>query len=193
MLLPRFVLLYLLFFLFTACGGGNEGAEAISDDPYEAAAQQLQDLQEKRLDRPVLEADDVKAMAPDDLLGLKRTNRKANKVGAGGFEMATLNATYKNDDSRRRITLTIMDGMGGNLPGMGLINSFTIDEEEGTRTTKSLKIDGYKAVRSYDTATKNGELTILYPQSMVKIEGRHLEGIDDLEDAYAALHLGKLK
>jgi len=186
-------LLLILAFLCTACGGGDTGARLDDQEKaYETAAEQMNNFQKDHVERPIMETEEMKALAPDNMLGMPRTNRKANKVGAGGFTMATLTAEYQSEGDPRRITLNIMDGMGGNLPGMGMINSFTIDEEDGTKTTKSIKIDGHKAVRTFDTATGRGELTVLFPQSIVKLEGRKLRSVTDLEDAYYKLDLGKL-
>jgi hypothetical protein len=184
----------LLAFILCSCGG-NSLVEELPANPYEAATKMAQDqltgLQQNNK-RAILESSTLKEMLPETLLGLSRKSIAANSVGAGGFQIATANATYQDEGERRRITVTITDGMGGNLPGMGMVNSFTMDKEEGSKTTKTITIDGKKAIREYDTATQRGSLSVVFPQSIVKIEGRYLEGVDDLEDALDALSIRKL-
>lgn len=184
----------LLAFILCSCGG-NSSAEELPANPYEVATKMAQDqmtgLQQNNK-RAIYESSTLKEMLPETLLGLSRKSITANSVGAGGFKMATANATYQEEGERRRITVTITDGMGGNLPGMGMVNSFTMDKEEGSKTTKTITIDGKKAIREYDTATQRGSLSVVFPQSIVQIEGRYLEGVDDLEDALDALSLQKL-
>ncbi|WP_020570187.1 hypothetical protein [Neolewinella persica] len=190
-LLPLFV----LAFVFYACGG-DSATDALPSNPYAAATKMAQDqmevLQENN-NRAVYETATMKEMLPETLLGLPRKSIAANGVGAGGFKMATANATYQADGERRRITVTLTDGMGGNLPGMGMINSFTMDKEEGTKTTKTMEVDGRKAVREFDSANNRGSLSVIFPQSIVQIEGRYLNGIGDLKDAYDALDLDELE
>lgn len=189
-LLPLFVLAFAL----CACGGDSTNDE-LPSSPYEAATKMAQDQMEglqKNNERAIHETATLKEMLPETLLGLPRKSISANSMGAGGFQMATANATFQDEGERRRITITITDGMGGNLPGMGMVNSFTMDKEEGTKTTKTTTVDGKKAIREYDTASNRGTLTVVFPQSMVQIEGRYLKGIDDLDDAFAGLSLQKL-
>lgn len=187
-------LLFLALITLAACGGNSE-TEAMPANPYEAAAKMARDQMEglqQNNGREVHEAATVKEMLPEKLLGMTRKSISSNGVGAAGFRIATATATYQNEGEQRRITITITDGMGGNLPGMGMINSFTVDKEEGTKTTTTITLDGKKAIREYDTATNRGSLNVVFPQSIVQIEGRYLEGVDELEDAFDALSLRKL-
>ena len=74
--------------------------------------------------------------------------------------------------------------MGANVAAMGMVNSFTIDSEESTKSTKTIKVDGKKAIRIFDTANGKGSLSVIFDQSVVQIDGRALESMDELEDAY---------
>lgn len=175
-----------------ACGG-KSAEQAAVEDVYANATEQIKNLQEGTTERPALTREDLEAMVPETLLGLARTSLSANQTGAMGFTMSTATAEFKNEDSSRRISLSITDGMGGNLPGMSLVNSMTVDQKEGTRITKTTSIDGQKAILTWDSETKDGDLTVIFPQSLLKLEGNDLDAAKDLGDAYGELSLGKLK
>ncbi|MCP9237725.1 hypothetical protein [Lewinella sp. JB7] len=182
----------LLFLFFTACGDPDaEVDNSVTSDPTTATdvAAHIQGVNE----RSVLDKDALKAMLPAKLLGMERQESSANSMGVGGFDIATASATYHTGDSGgRRITVTVSDGMGGNLANMGMVNSFTIDSEEGSKSTKTLQIDGHKAIRHFDQSSMNGTLAVIFDQSVVQIEGRRLNRMEDLESAFSELDVDDL-
>ena len=186
-------ILLLLAFALVACSGDGDAQDIGNGDVTDpvTAANNMGILQKKN-DRPIHDKETLKEMLPDRLLGMERENISSNSMGAAGFNMSTATATYRDVNSRRRITVTVSDGMGGNQAAMGMVNSLTMDSEEGSRSTKTIQVDGHKAIRSFDTQTMEGTLSVVYDQSIVQIEGRSLEDMDELEDAYDELSLGDL-
>jgi hypothetical protein len=182
------ITLLLLSLALTACGENR--AESESPDPSENGAD-VSALQRDN-DRAVHDKETLKAMLPEELLGMEREKISANAIGAGGFTLSTAAATYRDADSGRRISVTINDGMGGNQAAMGMVNSFTVDSEEGTKSTKTIQVDGRKSIRQFDTSIMEGSLTVVFDQSVVQIEGRKLSDMDDLEEAYGELSLSEL-
>lgn len=187
--LPSLLFLALLTF---ACGGSDEATDTTGTDMSQAATEQSEHPLQEKNDRDVLVKDDMKAMVPETLLGMQRSKLSANSMGTGGFKMATVNATYRDEDDRKKFEVTISDGLGGNIPGMGMINSMTVDQEEGSQSTQTTTIDGHKAIQVWDSKTKDGTLTVIFEQSLVVIEGEGLANPDELEDAYKKLNLRKL-
>ncbi|MBB4080556.1 hypothetical protein GGR28_003190 [Lewinella aquimaris] len=192
----RFTLLFLLCLVYSSCNTESAERAATEEDPSEAsvaaAQQQMERIQEKN-DRPVHDKEVLKAMLPEKLLGMDREKSSSNSMGAGGFVIATATATYTDQATdERKITVTISDGMGGNMANMDMVNSFTMDSEEGTKSTKTLQIDGHKAIRTFDSASMSGSLAVVFDQSVVQIEGRQLRNMAELEDAYDELDLDEL-
>ncbi|PHI19201.1 hypothetical protein CEQ90_14150 [Lewinellaceae bacterium SD302] len=189
------LLLLIGYSLLTACGGKDASEDANTPASYsdmiEAATEQYGEIQKKN-ERAVHEPAILKAMLPETVLGMRRQKIASNASGMAGFQIATANARYQSDNSRKSITITISDGMGGNLTAMGMVNSFTVDSEEGTRSTKTIKIGGKKAVRTFDTANGKGSLSVIYDQSIVQIEGSYLESVDELKKAFDTLSLSEL-
>ncbi|MTB53971.1 hypothetical protein [Lewinella sp. W8] len=189
MKLIQYPLLLLLAAFCFACGGNDE-ATVEEDNMFSNAAEAMKSLTESNAgnERPALEKEALKEMAPETLLGLPRKSRDVQKVGAGGFELSTLEADYGEDGNQKSLSLVISDGMGAKTMGLGAaLEMVTVDREEGTKTTETVRIDGRKAVREFDTANGNGSLSVVFDQTVVVINGRGLSSIDELEQAYNEL------
>lgn len=194
MKLIQYPFLFLLLAVCFACGGNDE-AQVEEDNVFSNAAEAMKNLtnNEGGEERPALDKEVLKEMAPETLLGLTRTSRNVQKVGAGGFELSTVEADYEAADGKKRLSLVISDGMGAKTMGLGAaLEMVTVDREEGTKTTETVRIDGRKAVREFDTANGNGSLSVVFDQTVVVINGQGLSSIDELEQAYNELDLSEL-
>ncbi|MEL6140110.1 MAG: hypothetical protein AAFU67_00660 [Bacteroidota bacterium] len=189
--------LFFLLITFAACSGGNSASSKPTTQTHdltkgqEIAEKQMENFQAQTTNRDVHDKETLKAMLPEEIFELTRQKISANAVSTGGFNMATAEASYYAEGDRsRRFDIIISDGVGAQATGMAA--NFSMDREEGGKRSYTTTIDGQKAFVEYEKGTNRGSLSVLHPQSIVKIEARQLKDEDELKKVYRALSLGKL-
>ncbi|WP_313501468.1 hypothetical protein [Kaistella carnis] len=137
--------------------------------------------------------EELKALLPEELLGLKR---KELSVGDNAMmQLASAEAKYSDGD-QKKIKLEIMDGAGetGSAMVSILMMSFNMNKEKITETgyEKTAEINGNKAI----IKENSGENYVNSSIQMVA-KNRYLTGdgisYDDLEKALNQLKLSQLK
>ena len=136
---------------------------------------------------------ELKALLPDSLEGMKRTNASGEKTGALGMAVAMAEGTYESASGGRvKITITDLAGTGSAL---GLAHGWTaaeIDRESDTGYERTTTIDGHKAYEKYDGTEKNGEVSIMVKDHfVVEIDGRDVS-METMKEALGKIDLAKL-
>lgn len=139
----------------------------------------------------------LKALLPEQLLGLKRTELSVGDTAM--MNMSSAESSYRNEDSSKKVNLQIMDGAGetGSAVISMLMMSLKMDREKITETgfEKTKEINGIKSMISEN---KYGEV----PNSEIQMiaNNRYLitlrgEGIpaDELEKTVSELNLSNFK
>ena len=97
-----------------------------------------------------LSNDELKAILPENLLGLKRSEFSVGD--ASMMNLSSAEAKYKNEDGSKSMTLEIMDGAGetGSAMVSILMMGLNMNKEKQTETgfEKTTEIDGMKALVS---------------------------------------------
>ena len=128
--------------------------------------------------------DEMKSWLPDDVDGMKRT---AFKTGAMGMmNIASVEATYEEEDKSRTFKVEVIDGAGemGALSTAGLRMAFSMDFEEETesKTRKTVKKNGVKAIEEYDKRRKQSVIQFMQDNRFyIKATGTNME-MDELWD-----------
>jgi len=206
-----FTLLAVTGMLLMGCGGGKAEADHDAETETEEhtsvgdvvgglknmktladQADGMEALQKKLTDLTPLENDQLKAMLPEELLGIKRS---AFAVGDGAayMKIKTAEATYKKSDGSGSIELSIMDGageVGASVVALQYM-ALSVDSEKETADgfEKNIAWNGHRA---HLEQRKNGdevdtELSYLVDDRfLVKLEGEHVS-VEDLQKAAATL------
>ncbi len=128
--------------------------------------------------------DEMKAWLPEDVDGMKRT---AFKTGAMGMmNIASVEATYSTEDKSRTFNVEVIDGAGemGALSTAGLRMAFSMDFEEETesKTRKTVKKNGVKAIEEYDKRRNQSVIQFMQDNRFyIKATGTNME-MDELWD-----------
>lgn len=137
---------------------------------------------------------ELKALLPEELPGLKRTEASGEKNGAMGMVISQANAQYSSDEGAS-IRVKIQD-MGG-MSGFAAMAQFgwamqEVDRETETGYEKTVMIGGNKALEKYDRESKSGDIQIMVKSRfMVEIDGSDIEPAA-LQGTVAKLPLDKL-
>ncbi len=139
---------------------------------------------------------ELKALLPETLGDLKRTNIEGEKVAAMGMNISNANADYSDDESGVSIDLKITDL--GSVSGLSGLASFgwymvDIDKENETGYEKTITYKGNKGFEKYDNQGKYGELSILVAKRFVIEANGNNVSMDQMKAAVDMIDIGKLE
>jgi len=197
--------IYLLIFfttLFFSCGEKKES-------PIDELANKSKDLEEfadkmKEVSEGFTEGKKVnpvdfrelKALLPEAIASLKRTNIEGEKVAAMGMNISTANADYSDDQNNQSIDLKITDM--GNIAGLSGLAAYgwymvDIDKENETGYEKTTTFKGNKAYEKYNNQDKYGELSILVAKRFVVEANGNNVSMNEIKAAAEMIDFGKLE
>jgi hypothetical protein len=185
-------------FLFACKNGSKKNTVTVTSDDGKTtatvdltdAASKVEDWKKKMEEMqklPALSTDQLKAMLPEELAGMKRTRFSANSMmGFGNAE-----ATYRGDDDKE-IKLNIIDCAG--VAGAGYFNMMFManmqrESEDENGYEKTIDFNGSRAYEKY--SKYNDEYTLTYPASdrlLVSVEGQKT-GLDAVKSVAQGLNL----
>lgn len=150
----------------------------------------IQDLQEMT----PLTNEELKSWLPDEVKGMKRISYKAGQVGMMGI--ASIEATYANEDKSKKFTINVIDGAGqmgaAATMGMRMVMSQDFEEEDEYSTRRTVNKKGKKAIEEYQTQNHNSTIQFMEGNRFyLDAKGENMD-IEETWDAIDALKLKKL-
>ena len=137
---------------------------------------------------------ELKALLPESLPGMKRTNATGEKTAAMGMQISNAEGRYSSDQGSS-ITVKITDiGSMSGLAGMTAYAwaNVSVDRETDTGYEKTTTYNGYKAHEKYDKQNKSGEISVMVgDRFVVEVDGNNFE-MDAIKDALGKVDIGKL-
>ena len=184
---------------FAACKNKNpksmtitskDGKSKVSVDVNSVAAT-TDDIQKKLEELKKLKpltTDQLKAMLPEEMMGMKRSSFNANSMM--GF--ATAEATYKKADEDKEMRVSIFDCAGEAGAGIYSLSYWTkmsMQSESDNGYSKTVDFNGQKAVESYEKSGDSYELTyVSSDRLLVNVKGEKT-GLDAVKQAAEGLNL----
>lgn len=181
---------------FTSCGGGSsttitsdDGKTKVSVDPTQAAntADEMQKKVEELKKLSALTVDQLKAMLPQELMGMKRSSFNATAM----MGYATGEAEYKKDDTTS-LKLAIIDcagEAGSAIYGLSYWTKMSLQSESDNGYTKTVDFMGQKSVESYEKSNNMySEVFVASDRLLVTINGQNT-GLDIVKQAAQGLNL----
>jgi hypothetical protein len=160
--------------------------EASSDNKTQATADEAQKKIDEMKKLPALSNEQLKAMLPEELAGMKR---KSSFVSSNlGYGIAQ--AGYKSDDGKE-IRLVVYDCVGE--AGAGWYSmmfwGWNMEQEDENGYQKTTTFNGNKAIEKYEKG--QDQYTLMFPANnrlLVNIEGEKT-GLDAVKQAANSLNL----
>ena len=192
-----FLTLLSLGFLLTACNNNKpKGITVTSEDGKEkatidvsamtAASDDIQKKLEELKKLPPLTTDQLKAMLPEELLGMKRSSFNANAMM--GYSLA--DANYRKDTGDARLQISIIDCAGEAGAGFYSLTwaGMNMVSENDNGYSKTIEFNGGKAVESYKKNNDEYQLTyVASDRLLVTIEGEKV-GLDAVKEVAKGLN-----
>jgi len=203
------VLLLSAILIFFGCGKGddnqpNEKQKSESEektgikdlDDFVDNMKEAQKNMEEGKKYEVVDFRELKALLPEAIGDLKRTNAEGEKSGAMGFTISKADADYNNEDYSQRIDIEITDMTGASgfaglaAWGWAMVD---IDKETDTGYEKTIKYKGHKAFEKYNNQDQYGSIEVLVSgRFMVAVNGNNVP-ITVIKSAIDAIDIGKLE
>jgi hypothetical protein len=160
----------------------------------EALAKALGAMQQQAKDAPpTVDFRELRALLPEKLGELKRTNAKGQRNAAMGMAVAEAEGVYEGPrNAQATVKLADMGGLGGlgALAQMGL--AADIDSESDTGYERTYTHNGIKVMEQYDSEDRSGEIsTVVGGRYSVQISMRNIKP-EALKAALDAVDLKKL-
>jgi hypothetical protein len=134
-----------------------------------------------------MSTDELKAMLPEEMMGMKRTNFEAQSML--GYGVA--NATYKKDDGDQRVKVTIMDCAGE--AGAGIYSMYlagmSMVSESDNGYKKTVDFNGTKAFEEYNKNSEEYKLTFSGSDRLLVVVEGEKTGLDAVKDVAKNLKL----
>ena len=162
-------------------------------------AQEAPTTQEGSAEKPkAAEATDfkkLKELLPETVASLKRSGAEGSKQSVGEMKISQARGTYGEEDKEANASVTIIDY--GAMPGMANSvapwQTLEIDNESDNDYSRTVTINGYKAIENYNKESKSGSLMLMVgSRFMVTIEINSLPA-DTLKKAGETLKLKELE
>ena len=200
--MKQFILSSLLAaFLLTACNSNKSKEPATTDDKSkdkpatevttdntsQNPAEEIQKRLEQMKKMPALSTDQIKAMLPEELAGMKRSSFNAQSMMGYGIG----EAKYKSDDGKQ-LNLMVYDCVGE--AGAGLYNmmywgAMNMESQDENGYKKSVSFNGGKAIETYEKS--QDKYSLLFTSGdrlLVNVEGEKT-GLDAVKQAAGSLNL----
>jgi hypothetical protein len=165
---------------------GNKVASASVSEMAKKAEESASKAEELKKLTP-LSLDQVKALIPNELLGMPRSNFNANS--AMGYVSAQ--GTYKGEEGKE-LELQIIDCAGETGSGWYTLSFFSLwnfQQEDDNGYQKTIDFNGGKAIEKYSKSNERYELTsFANDRFYVHVEGEKV-GLDDIKKVVKDLNL----
>jgi len=201
-----FSILFLTALILSSCGKGGDqpnekqksedktGIKSLDD--FVDNMKEVQKGMEEGKKYEVVDFRELKALLPEAVGDLKRTNAQGEKSGAMGFTVSKAEADYNNEDYSKRIDIEITDITGASgfagLAAWGWAMA-DVDKETETGYEKTIKYKGHKAFEKYDNQDQYGSIEVLVAgRFMVSVNGNNVP-MAVIKSAVDQIDIGKLE
>ena len=172
--------------------GQDIGKIQAAADAAAASAKAMEAAQNSGKALPTVDAEKLKALLPDQVSGMPRTEVSSQSAGAAGVATSNAEAVYSKGDQRVTLTVTDMSAMGA-FAGMAGAMGVEASKETANGYEKAGKVDGRFTTEEWDRSAKSGKYAVLIANRfMVQAEGSG-GSIDVLKAAVAAVGPDRLE
>jgi hypothetical protein len=141
---------------------------------------------------PAVDAEKLKALIPDQVDGIPRTELTSQSAGANGVSTSTAEGQFNKDDAHITLRVTDMSAMGA-FAGIAQAMGVESTKQTATGYEKVGKVDGRLTTEDWDGSAKSGKYGVLVANRfMIEAEGG-APSIDVLKAAVAAVGPDRLE
>ncbi len=199
--MKKYILPFVVFSMLVGCKDNpvskkiKETKETVSNTTN--AVKEMNKMQDDIKDLSETEPltnDELKAWLPDEINGMKRISYKAGQAGMMG--VASIEATYANEDKSKKFSINVIDGageMGAALTaGARMLMSQDMEEEDEYSIRRTVKRSGRKAMEDFRKDDSRTKIQLMENNRFyIEADGDNMS-LDETWDAIDELKLKKL-
>ncbi len=138
--------------------------------------------------------EEMKTWLPDEINGMKRTGYKAGQTAY--IQIATIEATYSNEDKSKVFKVTVLDGAGemgaSATAGIRMMLSMDMEEEDEYKMKRTVKKGDIKAIEEYRKNNNNTSIQLMHGKRFyIQANSTNMD-VDETWDAIDELDLDEL-
>ena len=170
----------------------SDAVENLGD--LEENINEMQEDMERLKEETPLTNEELKAWLPDEVNGLKRTGYKAGQ--ASYMKIASIEATYKNEDKSKELNVMILDGAGkmgaSATAGVKFMFAQDFEEEDENKIRRTTTKNGIKMIEEFRKNNQRSEIQFFHDDRFyVTVKGKNMD-LDETHDAINDLDLDDL-
>lgn len=200
------ILIVSVILFLSGCGKGGDQPDEKQKSEEKTGVKSLDDFvdnmkevqksMEEGKKYEVVDFRELKALLPESVGDLKRTNAEGEKSGVMGFTISKAEADYNNEDYSQSVDIEITDLSGAaGIAGMAAWGwaMADIDKETETGYEKTIKYKGHKAFEKYNNQDLYGSIEVLVSgRFMVSVNGSNVP-MATIMSAVDQIDIGKLE
>lgn len=140
---------------------------------------------------PAIDPEKLKALLPETIAGMPRTEVSSSSVGAAGGA-SNVEAVYSNDTNRITVTVTDLAAMQGFAAMAGAMN-VNSSHETATGYDRVSTVNGRMTTEEWNRESKNGKFGVVVANRFSVEASGTASSIDDLKNAVAAVGPDRLE
>ena len=143
----------------------NKAKEGVSNaTTIVKEAQKAEGRMEKLKNKTALTNAQLKEWLPTELGNLERSGFKVGQAGYAGVN--SVEGTFKSDDSKKKISIAIIDAAGPSggvmAAGYGMFGNLEMEMEDAHKHQQTVTVDGIKAQQTYFKKRNSTQLIFMY-------------------------------
>ncbi len=165
----------------------SEVSEAVGGlgDLEENLNEMQEDMERLKEATPLTNAE-LKSWLPEEVNGMKRTGFKAGQ--ASYMKIASIEATYKNEDKSKELNVMILDGAGemgaGATAGAKFMFAQDFEEEDEYKIRRTTTKKGVKMIEEYRKNNNKSDIQFFHDDRFyITVKGKNV----DLDETYEAI------
>ena len=168
----KYVVLVVVLMVFECCVGEvkeklSKATEGVSNvSAFVKEARKVEGRIEKLKDATPLTNEQLKDWLPPNLGDLERTGFKVGQ--AGMYQVNSVEGTFKMLDSKKKLTIMIIDGAGptGSMmaSGYGLLGNFEMETEDEYQHQQTVEVNDIRAQQTYKKKSNDTQLIFAFAE-----------------------------
>jgi len=136
----------------------------------------------------------LKAWLPESVGDLNRTGFKIGQ--ASYMKISMIEGTYKANDSKKKMSITVMDGAGpmgsAMVPSYGLLGNIETEVEDEHKHLQTVTVNGIKAKQTFYKKRNGTQLMFIYNKRFIVTINSNDMNVDETWATVKRMQLNKL-
>jgi hypothetical protein len=142
--------------------------------------------------KKLVSLDELKALFPKEIQGMKRTSLEGDHVGAFGFKMTNVKSEFEQGDENIKFEIIDFGGLTSAISDLAKWSDPNLAHQDDDGYSKMAKWHGYKSFEKDDNRHHESSLAFIYKDRLIVNVKSDEKNLNDLKDITEKNILAKL-